>query len=151
MLRLALTLPLWCYRAHLGWVLGERFLMLTHGGRYNSQPRQTILEVMRCDRKAGVYIISTGWSEQPEWFRHIKRNSLVQIAIGESQLAALAERVSTTEAEYELRDYAQRHPVAFRALLRLVTGRPPEDATAACRLLARTLPILVVQTGKEMS
>ena len=63
----------------------------------------------------------------------------------------MAERVSTAEAETELRDYARRHPLAFRALLQLVTGRRLEDTTAACCLLARILPIVAVKTGKKMS
>jgi hypothetical protein len=29
LMRLALRLPIWLYRARLGWLLGERFLLLT--------------------------------------------------------------------------------------------------------------------------
>jgi hypothetical protein len=32
--RLAFRLPIWLYRLRLGWLLGDRFLLLTHiGGR----------------------------------------------------------------------------------------------------------------------
>jgi deazaflavin-dependent oxidoreductase (nitroreductase family) len=150
LLRFVLALPLWCYRAHLGWLVGERILMLTHYGHHGSHTRQIILEVVRSDRQAGVYIASSAWSEQPEWFRHMKKNLLVKIDTGEGQFLAMAECVSTTEAECELQDYARRHPLAFRAMLRLTTGRPFTDTLGACRLLAHTLPIVVVRTGKKM-
>ncbi len=39
-LRLGLRLPIWLYRARLGRLLGERFLLLTHIGRKSGLPRQ---------------------------------------------------------------------------------------------------------------
>jgi hypothetical protein len=33
LLRVGLRVPLWAYRLHLGWLLGDRFLRLTHIGR----------------------------------------------------------------------------------------------------------------------
>ena len=38
-LRLGLRLPIWLYRLHLSWLLGERFLLLTHTGRNSGLPR----------------------------------------------------------------------------------------------------------------
>ncbi|MBE3142614.1 MAG: hypothetical protein IMZ61_01640 [Planctomycetes bacterium] len=43
LLRLSLRLPILLYKAHLGWVLGDRFLMLTHTGRKSGKPYQEIL------------------------------------------------------------------------------------------------------------
>jgi hypothetical protein len=38
--------PVSLYRLHLGWLLGHRFLLLTHTGRRSGLRRQTVLEVM---------------------------------------------------------------------------------------------------------
>jgi len=44
-LRMLLRLPIWLYRLQLGWLQGERGLMLTHIGRSSGRVRQTVLEV----------------------------------------------------------------------------------------------------------
>jgi len=39
LVRLAFRAPIWLYRAHLGWLLGYRFVLLTHTGRKSVLPR----------------------------------------------------------------------------------------------------------------
>jgi hypothetical protein len=46
LLRLMLRLPIWLYRLRLGWLLGNRFLLLTHVGRKTGLPHQTVVEVV---------------------------------------------------------------------------------------------------------
>jgi hypothetical protein len=53
LLRLALRLPIWLYRWRLGWLLGDRFLLLTHTGRKSGLPRQVVLEVVHHDEATG--------------------------------------------------------------------------------------------------
>ena len=48
--RLAFRLPIWLYHSHLGWLLGTRFVLLTHTGRKSGLSRQTVLEVVRYDK-----------------------------------------------------------------------------------------------------
>jgi hypothetical protein len=45
--RALLRLPILLYRLHLGWLLGHRFLLLTHVGRKSGLQRRTVLEVVR--------------------------------------------------------------------------------------------------------
>jgi hypothetical protein len=61
--RLAFQLPIWLYRLRLGWLLGDRFLLLPHIGRKSGQVRQTVLEVVRHDHSTN-YVITSGWSAQ---------------------------------------------------------------------------------------
>ena len=42
-------LPRHLYRHRLGWVLGHRFLQLTHTGRSSGRTYKTILEVVHYD------------------------------------------------------------------------------------------------------
>jgi hypothetical protein len=46
LLRLGFKLPITLYRAHLGWLLGHRFLLLTHRWRTSGKIYQTVLEVV---------------------------------------------------------------------------------------------------------
>lgn len=54
-LRFGFRLPIWLYRMQLGWVLGERFLLLTRTGRKSGRMYQTIIEVVRHDKETGTY------------------------------------------------------------------------------------------------
>jgi deazaflavin-dependent oxidoreductase (nitroreductase family) len=103
LLRLALRLPIWLYRARLGWLLGDRFLLLTHIGRKSGLPRQAALEVVRHDRATDTYIIASGWGEKADWYRNIRHTPAVTIASGGRRWAAWAEPLSKDTAEREFR------------------------------------------------
>ena len=138
--------PLWFYRLRLGFLLGERFLMLTHTGRQSGLARQTVLEVVRHDTLTDSYVIASGWGERSNWFRNILKNPRVSIAVGFRRILALAVRLSPEGAQHEFSDYARRHPRAFRLLASRILGHPTGDAEVDSRLLARSIPIVILQT-----
>ena len=51
LLRFLLRLPIWLYQLHLGFLLGHRFLLLTHTGRRSGLLRRTVVEVVSYDRR----------------------------------------------------------------------------------------------------
>ncbi len=53
--RLFFRFPIVLYKIGLGPLLGERFLKLTHTGRKSGLERETVLEVVKHNREAGVY------------------------------------------------------------------------------------------------
>jgi hypothetical protein len=64
--RMLWRLPLWLYRLHLGWVLQNHFLLLTHTGRKSGLPRQTVLEVLHAEKATGNYTVFSGWRNQSD-------------------------------------------------------------------------------------
>ena len=66
LLRFVLRVPIWLYRLRLGWLLGQRFLLLTHTGRQSGWPRYTVVEVVDRDTVTGSYFIASGWGEQSD-------------------------------------------------------------------------------------
>ena len=62
-------LPILFYKAHLGWLLGDRFLLLIHTGRVSGETRQAVLEVIRHDKAEIVYYVASGFGEKSDWFR----------------------------------------------------------------------------------
>lgn len=130
---------------HLGWLLGDRFLMLTHIGRKSGQPRQVVLEVVRHDKPTHTYIIASGWGEQSDWLRNIQKTPAVIIHSGGQRSEAQAERLNPAEAARELHDYARRHPTAFRQLAGLMTGQAWHDDPAYFEQLAHALPIIALR------
>jgi deazaflavin-dependent oxidoreductase (nitroreductase family) len=143
--RLAFRAPIWLYRLGLGWLLGNRFLLLTHTGRKSGLPRQTVLEVVRYDKATGEYFVASGFGEMSDWFRNVMAKHQVIVQSGlESGFDAVAERLSPEEAEQELLDYANRHPTAMRELARFM-GYQLENNEADIRALGRMIPILVLK------
>lgn len=119
-LRPLLRLPIWLYRAHLGWLLGDRFLLLIHRGRKSGLTRRTVLEVVRHDKAAGTYIIVSGWGEKADWCRNIQQDPRVRVVVGGHRFPAWAVRLTLDEGEREIADYARRHPLAYRQLAGLL-------------------------------
>ncbi len=135
--RLLFRIPIWFYRLHLGWLFGDRFLLLTHTGRKSGLPRQTMLEVIHHDRASDTYNVFAGWGEKADWVRNVEKTPQVTIDVGHRRLRACAERLSPEEAECKILDYARCYPVAIRVLPRMMGYRldgTEEDFRAFSRL-----------------
>lgn len=77
--RLFYRVPILFYRAGLGWLLGSRFLMLTHTGRVSGLPRRTVLEIVRTDEASGAYYVVSAWGEKSDWLRNVRQGPKVVI------------------------------------------------------------------------
>ena len=139
--RLLYRLPILLYHGGLGWLLGKRFLLLTHTGRISGLPRQAVLEVIRFDRGRDSYYVISGFGEQADWFRNIQLTPEVEITVGRRCKEAMAEILPQEDAEWELLDYARRYPLAARWLPRLL-GYRVDGSEQGYRALARRLKII---------
>lgn len=140
--RLAFRFPIWLYRARLGGLLGERFVLLTHTGRKSGLPRQTVLEVVRYDRSTGSCVVASGWGTKSDWVQNVTANPKIVMQVRSRRTAAVAERLFPEAAADELVDYARRHPEAARLLARFMGYRldgTPEDVHD----LGRKLPMFI--------
>jgi deazaflavin-dependent oxidoreductase (nitroreductase family) len=143
--RLAFRLPIWLYRLRLGWLLGDRLLLLTHIGRKSGRPRQAVIEVVRHDRASDTYIIASGFGVQVDWFRNIQQNPNVVVQSGARRLVAVAERLPLDAAADELHGYAQRHPRTFRTIAKRLIGRELDGSAESCRRLAADVPVVALR------
>jgi len=149
LLRLGVRLPLVLYRVHLGRLLGERFLMLTHIGRKSGKPHQTVLEVVDYDRATDAYVVTSGWGEKSDWFQNVLKTPHVVIHVGRQRLEVRAERLSVDEAERWLLNYAQRHPRTFRELAKFMTGESLRGTREDCRRVAESVPVVAFRPTKR--
>lgn len=154
--RLLFRLPIYLYRLGLGWLMGERFLLLNHTGRKSGLPRQAVVEVVRHDPASDTYIIASGFGEQSQWFQNLMHTPDVSIRVGrrtataDGCLAVHARRLSTEEAAHEMADYAQRNPSAARALARLM-GFQVDGTEEGYRDLGRQLPFVALEPTDSVS
>lgn len=145
LLRFGFRLPIWLYRLNLGWILGERFLLLTHTGRKSGLAHQTVIETVRHDKVTDTYFVASGFGHKSDWFLNIKQNPNVTITVKKRSLSVRARLLSESDSAKELLDYAKRHPIAFRELSTLLTGKPLEATEENCRQFAESAPIIAFE------
>jgi deazaflavin-dependent oxidoreductase (nitroreductase family) len=141
-LRFGLRLPIWLYRARLGWLLGSRFLMLTHTGRKSGKPRQTVIEVVQHDKETDTYYVVSGWGEKSDWYQNIRKTPSVTIHTGGRTFQSKAEFIPVEKAIDILKAYARDHPIAFNELSGLFLGERMKPGSDAPERLARKMPMV---------
>src|SRR5664279_3639569 len=100
--RLAFRFPIWLFRIHLGWIMGHRFLLLTHMGRKSGLTRQTVLEVVHYDKVTGACVVASGWGTKSEWYRNVIANPIIVFQVRNKRIAGIAERLSPETGAQEL-------------------------------------------------
>lgn len=146
--RRLLAAPARLYDWHLGWVLGRRFLRLTHVGRRSGRRYRTMLEVIGTGPAPGEVIVIAGLGRSANWYRNIRAGSGAEVAIGRRRFHAVPRELTEPEAVAALADYEHRNrfvrPVVRRALTWLV-GWPYDGSDDARRRLVRQLPVIALR------
>jgi deazaflavin-dependent oxidoreductase (nitroreductase family) len=112
-----LRLPIHLFRAHLGFLMGERILLLTHRGRISGQLRQTPVEVVTHDRITHEYIVCSGTGPRADWYLNITALPAVEVQVRNDRWTPSQRMLSQAEAAKRFADYEQLHPKAARRLL----------------------------------
>jgi deazaflavin-dependent oxidoreductase (nitroreductase family) len=148
-LRFGLRLPIWLYRAHLGWLLGDRFLMLTHTGRKSGLPRQVVIEVVQHDKETDTYYVVSGWGEKSDWYQNIRKTPSVTIHTGGRTFQSKAEFIPEEKAVDILETYARVHATAFNELSTLFLGERPKPGDDSPRRIAEKMPMVAFRPEKK--
>jgi len=132
-----LKLPLVLYRLHLGWLLGHRFLRLTHVGRRSGKVRQTVLAVLSFDRQSREIKAVSAWNAS-EWYKNIQAVPALQIETGFTRFAPAQHDLSSEEIAHLFVDFRREHPLFCRIVCR-IPGWKWDSSYAEFLELARTL------------
>ena len=141
-LRALFRAPIFLYKINLGFLLGKRFLLLTHTGRKSGLSRQTVIEVVTYDKDTGAYYVAAAWRNKADWYLNILQNPRVKVQVGNRQFEAEANQTSREEAERVLWEYAQKHPFAMRELSSMMLGERLEPTRETCARLAASIPLI---------
>lgn len=79
LLRLLMRAPILLYEAGLGFVLGSRFLKLTHVGRKSGRPKRVVVGVIKGLPDQSTYYIGSGWGEKVNWLLNIQKTPVVRV------------------------------------------------------------------------
>ena len=120
LLRLGYRLPIALYRANLGWLLGHRFLLLTHRGRKSGAPRQTVLEVLRYDPASRESAVVSAYGDRADWYQNILASPPIEVQTGRDRYAPRYRLLAPDERLTALSAYRKRYPRAFAAVMRFL-------------------------------
>lgn len=123
LLKLMFKMPVYVYRLRLGWLLGLRFLMVSHRGRKTGKIRHTVLEVIRYDAASKESIAVSAYGESSSWYRNLQASPALEIRTGFDTYVPAQRFLKADQVYDELIDYLRRHPKAIRAITRLLGMR----------------------------
>jgi len=147
-LRFGLRLPIFLYRIRLGWLLGDRFLMLTHTGRKSGLPHQTVIEVVKHDKETNTYYVVSGWGEKSDWYRNIHKTPQVTVQVRGRNFQTTAEFTPVEKAIEIVNIYAREHPLAFNELSGLFLGERMKEGSDVPERIARKMPMVAFHYQK---
>lgn len=116
-LRAFLRAPITLYKARLGFLMGQRFLLLHHVGRKSGLPRQNVLEVVKHDAATDTFVVAVGFGDRSDWYRNLLKTPEASIEVGMRRLEVKARVLSDEEAGEAMVEYAHEHPGTARRLM----------------------------------
>ncbi len=139
--RLLLRLPIYLYRLRLGWLVGNRLLLLRHRGRKTGHTHSTVLEVIKYDAACEESFVVSAWGKKTDWYSNIKANPPIDVQIGWRRYVPMVHFLSPEDGYEVLTDYERRNPGVTRFLVRLV-GVEYDGSEEARRRLASVFPVV---------
>ena len=140
--RIVFRFPILLYRLNLGWLFGERALLLEHRGRKSGIIRKAVVEVVDHDLQKDSYTVAAAWGNQSDWYKNIQAQPNVSVEVGTKRFAAFAKMLSADEAAQHLNTYATKHPFAFRQLGSHLFGYKSHDTVQIIKSLTDAIPFV---------
>ncbi len=112
--------PVYLYRWRLGWLLGNRCLLLTHIGRRTGLRRQTVLEVVEYQKEGPEVVVVNGFGPDSDWLRNIAATPGEEVTVGLRHFIASHRFLGEEEAAKVIEGYERRNrfmaPIVRRGL-----------------------------------
>ena len=130
-------LPVFLYRLNLGWLLGMRFMQLTHVGRRSCKVHRTILAVLRFDEESREIYAVSAWKGS-DWYHNIEASPALQVESGSIRYIPQQRTLSPEEITTAFLEYRKQHPNFSRMVCR-IPGWKWDSGYEEFLELARTL------------
>jgi deazaflavin-dependent oxidoreductase (nitroreductase family) len=140
--RLLFRVPIYFYRAGLGWIFGHRILLLRHVGRISGKSRQAILEVAEHDPTDDSFVVASGWGPTAAWYRNVVHTPEVTIQVGRRTIPVTAVKLTEDEGAETFARYGIKHRRAAKYMLPRMLGFSVDGSEADFRAVGRQLPFI---------
>ena len=137
--------PVHLYRWRLGWLLGNRLLLLTHTGRRTGLRRQNVLEVVEYREEGPEVVVASGFGPHSDWLLNIEARPDEEVTVGSQHFAASHRFLGEEEAMRVIEGYEHRNrfiaPIVRRGFTWLL-GWQYRGGENDRRRLVRQLPLI---------
>lgn len=113
-------LPTWLYRNGFGWVLGKRFLALTHRGRKSGRTHQTVLEVISYDSTREESVVVSAYGTKADWYRNLQTEPALRVRTGRLDYVPEQRFLDAEERAEMARRFCEDHPWEARLMVRML-------------------------------
>jgi deazaflavin-dependent oxidoreductase (nitroreductase family) len=101
----------------MGFVFGNRFLMIEHRGRRSGNLYRTVLEVAGRYPDRSEWVVTSGTGPKADWYRNLQANGVEAVWIGSKRHPATVRFLAAPEAADVMAGYEAAHPKAAVKLL----------------------------------
>jgi deazaflavin-dependent oxidoreductase (nitroreductase family) len=140
-----MKLPLILYRFGLGWMLGKRFMRLTHVGRRSGKVYQSVLAVLRFDQETREILVVSPWGSS-NWYRNIQAAPALEVETGSIRYAPAQRALSSEEIANLFLEFRASRPIFSRMVAR-IPGWKIDSSYDEFLALARTLRGVAFRPG----
>lgn len=116
--RWVLYAPTWLYRGHLGFLMGNRFIMIEHLGRKSGNLYRTVLEVVGRYPDKDEWMVASGTGPKADWYRNLQAGTLQAVWVGSKRSDASVRFLDAEEAGSVFHDYETAHPKTASKLMK---------------------------------
>lgn len=146
--------PIRLYRRRLGWLLGYRFLLLTHRGRRSGRLHRTVLEVICYGPETHESVVISGFGRGADWYRNIRTTPALEVQTGRLRYVPEQRFLSVDDGAAVLAEFERRHRLAAQFipwLVRWLAGVPYEASPAGRRAVAEAMPMVALRPAVHPS
>ena len=151
---MVLRAPAQLYAWNAGWLLGQRFLLLTHVGRRTGRLHRTVLEVIGTRPAGGEFLVVAGLGRSANWYRNLQAGPAVEVAVGRRRFRPGHRTLSEGEAIAAFAAYERRNRLVtpvVRVVLSWLVGWRYDGSDYARRRLARELPVVAFRPADNQA
>lgn len=113
-----MKMPLILYRMKLGWLLGKRFMRLTHVGRKSGRVYHTVLAVLCFDAQTREILAVSPWSES-NWYRNIQAAPALEVETARFRYTPVQRSLSPEEIASAFLAFRKQYPIFSRMVARI--------------------------------
>ena len=130
-------LPVTMYRLRLGWLLGRRFMQLTHVGRRSGKVYRSVLAVLHFDPNTKEIYAVSAWKGS-DWYSNIQAAPAVEVQCGSLRYRPQQRTLAPEEIVRAFIEFRQAYPLFSRMVCRIPGWKWDASETELLEL-ARTL------------
>ncbi len=117
MLKAFFDAPRWFYSHRLGWLMGRRFLALSHVGRKSGIERQSVLEVACYHPDTQEMIVASAFGAKADWYRNIQATPSQRVRAGRAEFVPHQRFLEPEEARTVAEEFCRNHRLEARMAL----------------------------------